>query len=192
LFIFEQSRKMERTAIKMHFASDEDYFAFEEKSETRHELINGNLYQMSGVSIFHNDIVLNMLLLLSRQLQKDKYKIAFESYKFRTPNGNYFYPDIMVCERDATKYYAEKPILIAEVLSQSTRKFNLVDKFLQYQKAEILQYYLCIEPEQQVVIFYFKTGQGEWMTETYTQADDVLNLPHLSSTITLKDIYYPA
>ena len=181
---------MQRVAVEAKFKTEEEYFLFEEKSETRHELINGNLYEMSGISIFHNDIVLNLLVLLKRLLPKDRYKLTFESYKYRTPDRNFFYPDVMICEADSARYYAEKPVLIAEVLSPSTRKFNLVDKFIQYQKAETLQYYLCIEPEQQVIIFYFKNEEGEWLTETFTNEKDVINLPYLSINFTVKNIYH--
>lgn len=98
----------------------------------------------------------------------------------------------MVFEKDTARYYTEKLVLIAEVLSPSTRRFNLVDKFIQCQKAETLQDYLCIEPEQKVVNFYFKTNEGEWMTETFTNDTDAIVLPHLSASIFLKDIYQPA
>ena len=183
---------MQRVAIEANFTSEEEYFLFEEKSETRHELINGNLYEMSGISKYHNNIVLNLLMLFSKLLNQEQYMIAFESYKYRTPDRNFFYPDVMICETNSKRYYAEKPVLIAEVLSPSTRKFNLVDKFIQYQKAETLQYYLCIEPEQKVVIFYFKTSEGEWMTETFTNDNDEVALPHLAISFFVKDIYQSA
>lgn len=183
---------MQRVAIEAKFNTEEEYFLFEEKSETRHELINGNLYEMSGISKYHSAVVLNLLVLFNRLFNRNQYMIAFESYKYRTPDRNFFYPDVMICEADSARYYAEKPVLIAEGLSPSTRKFNLVDKFIQYQKAETLQYYLCIEPEQKVVIFYFKNEEGEWLTETFTSDNDVITLSHLSINISLKDIYQPA
>ena len=103
---------MKRVITKIDFASDEEYFLYEEKSEVRHELINGNLYELSGTSIFHNDIVLQSILLLNQLLNNNNYKMAFESYKVRTPDGNYCYPGVMVCERNAKKYYAERPVLM--------------------------------------------------------------------------------
>ena len=183
---------MQQVAVEAKFNTEEEYFLFEEKSETRHELVNGNLYEISGISIFHNDIVLNLLVLLKRLLPKDRYKLTSESYKYRTPDKNFFYPDVMICEADSARYYAEKPVFIAEVLLPSTRKFNLVDKFIQYQKAETLQYYLCIEPEQKVIIFYFKSKEGEWLTETFTNDNDVIILSDLSINFNLKDIYQPS
>ena len=64
---------MKRVITKIDFASDEEYFLYEEKSELRHELINGNLYEMSVISIYHNDTVYLKQLQLSFTL-KDIYK----------------------------------------------------------------------------------------------------------------------
>lgn len=182
---------MKQVEFDKKFNSQEEYFLFEEKSELKHELINGNLFEMSGVSIFHNDIVLNTLILLKQLLKESSYKITVEAFKMRTPDGNFFYPDIAVLSPDFNKYYSESPYLIVEVLSDSTRTFDLTDKFIQYKKIPSLNYYLCIEPEQQVVIFYFKNENSEWLTETYTKDEDAVNLPHLNISFTLKDIYHP-
>ena len=169
--------------------TDEEYFLFEEGSELRHELINGNLYEMSGISIFHNDIVGNIYFILRSILMGTEWRIAFENFRIKTPDGNYFCPDIAVCHPQLEKYFSEKPVMIVEVLSDKTRKYNLTDKFLQYQKIPTIEYYLCVEPEQQVVIFYRKQDDGEWMTETFTKDEHEILLPKLNITFTVKDIY---
>src|ERR1044071_6442169 len=131
--------------------TEEEYFLFEEKSEVRHELINGNLYEMSGISIFHNDIVGKLYVLLYTLLKGTTWKITLENFRVKTPDKNFFCPDISVCYPEVEKYFSEKPVLIVEVLSDTTRKYNLTDKFIQYPKIETLSCYLCVEPEQQVV-----------------------------------------
>ena len=168
--------------------TEEEYFLFEEKQELRHELINGNLYEMSGISIFHNDIVSNLLFLFRTYLKGTNWKLVFESFKIKTPEGNYFYPDIAVCYSNE-KYFSAKPLLIAEVLSDTTRKYDLTDKFIQYQKIETLQYYLCIEPEQKVVVFYYKQD-GEWIAETFSKDEESISLPALNISFHLSDIYH--
>jgi Uma2 family endonuclease len=173
------------------FASDEEYFLYEEKSELKHELINGNLYEMSGESIFHNSIAGNIYILMRMLLKKSTWIVFIENVKVRTPDKNYFYPDIVVCEKNPQKYYSEKPILICEVLSETTRQYDLSDKFIQYRKIETLHYYLCVEPEQQVVIFFFKNENNEWLSETYTKDEDKIDLKLLNVSFTLKDIYKP-
>lgn len=169
--------------------TEEEYFIFEEKSELRHELINGNLYEMSGISIFHNDIVSNLIFLFRTFLKGKNWKIVFENFKIKTPDGNFFYPDIAVCYSDVKKYFSQQPLLIIQILSDSTRKYNLTDKFIQYQKIETLQYYLCVEPEQQLVLFYYKQEDGEWMAETLTKDEEIISFPALNISFPLKDIY---
>ena len=170
--------------------SDEEYFLFEEKSELKHELINGNLYEMSGVSIFHNNLVLRLSFLFYGLLKGTDWQLTMENFKVKTPEGSYFYPDIAVCYSNPEKYFSSQPLLIVEVLSDTTRKYDLTDKFIQYQKIETLQYYLCIEPEQQVVVFYSKHDE-EWTAETFTKDEQVISLSTLNISFPLKDIYNP-
>jgi Uma2 family endonuclease len=179
---------MKLVEIDKKFASDEEYFLFEEKSELKHELINKNLYEISGVSKEHNEISGNIFILLKSVLKKREWEIFFEAFKIRTPNGNYFYPDVCVSFPDVKKYFTDQPILIVEVLSETTRSFDLTDKFIQYRKIETLEYYLCVEPEQQVVIFNFKNEQ-QWMTETFTKDESVINLPKLNISFSVKELY---
>ena len=171
--------------------TDEEYFLFEEKSELKHERINGNLYEMSGVSIDHTEMVGNVYVLCRSLLKGKDWKIPFENYKIKTPSGNFFYPDIAVCYPGLQRYFSEHPLLIIEVLSDATRKYDLTDKFIQYQKIESFQYYLCIEPEQQVVFFYYKQEDGEWLAETLTKDEHLISLPKLNISFSLKDIYNP-
>jgi Uma2 family endonuclease len=170
--------------------SDEEYFLFEEKTELRHELINGTLYEMGGISIFHNNLVVKFSFLLYSLLKGTDWQLTVESFKIKTLNGNYFYPDIAVCFPEIERYFSEKPILLVEVLSDATRKYDLTDKFIQYQKLETLDYYLCVEPEQKAVIFYSKQDDKEWMAETLTQDEHIISLPKLHISFSLKDIYH--
>ncbi len=171
------------------FISDEEYYLYEEGSELKHELINGNLYEMSGSSKYHNQVEGLMFFLLKSLLMSKEYEIYFEGFKVKTSEKTYFYPDVCVCKADPKKYFTDEPILIVEVLSETTRKFDLTDKFIQYQKIETLRYYLCIEPEQQVVFFYFKNESGEWLAETFTKDESIINLPVLNISFTVKDVY---
>ena len=154
-------------------------------------MVDGNLYERGGISIFHSDIVSNLLYLFRTLLKGRDWKIVFESFKIKTPEGNYFYPDIAICEPQIEKYFSEKPILLGEVLSDTTRKYNSTDKFIHYQKIQTLRYYLCIEPEQQVVFFYYRPDDGDWLAETLTKGEQTLSFPYLNISICLKDIYSP-
>lgn len=180
---------MKAVEIIKKFASDEEYFAFEEGSELKHELINGNLYEMSGASRYHNKLERHIANLIEGFLNQNEFEVFIEGFKVKTPDANFFYPDIIVCLNNPERYFTTEPILLVEVLSEATRKFDLTDKFIQYQKIPALKYYLCVEPEQQVIIFYFKTESEEWMTETFTKDESVIDLPALSISFSVKDVY---
>lgn len=172
------------------FESIEAYLAFEEKSEVRHEYYLENLIEMSGTTYKHNDFVFFLSAFFRFNLPKGKFKISSEQVKLYIASENiFFYPDVMVALPEEQQYYSTQPVLITEVLSESTRKFDMIDKFIQYQKLETLQYYLLVEPEKHLVIVHKKTDEAGWQTDTYTSINDVIDLPALQISITLKDIY---
>lgn len=171
------------------FENDEEYFAFEEASELKHELINGKLYEISDSPKYHNKLERFIANFLENLLSKNEYEVFIEGFKVKTPNGNFFYPDVIVCANNAERYFTTEPILLVEVLSENTRKFDLTDKFIQYQKIPTLQYYLCVEPEQQAIFFYFKNENGEWLAETFTKDESVISLAALNISFSVNDIY---
>jgi Uma2 family endonuclease len=181
---------MKEIILGKPFASEQDYFLFEEKSELKHEYINSTLFEMSGASMEHNFIVINILYLLKQAAKNKGKQLNIDGYKVRTPNGNFFYPDLVISEPKGQKYYTEKPILIVEVLSDSTRLYDLSDKFIQYRKCDTLEYYLCIEPEKKVVYFFRREDNNEWVgEEAYTDDEAIINLPLLNASLVVKDIY---
>ncbi|MEP7143144.1 MAG: Uma2 family endonuclease [Ferruginibacter sp.] len=172
------------------FENIEEYFAFEEKSEVRHEYYLENLIEMSGTTYKHNDVVFYLTAFFRFNLQKHAYSVSSEQIKLYIAVENiFFYPDVMVALPEDKEYYSTRPVLIAEVLSESTRKFDMIDKFIQYQKLETLQYYLLAEPDKCLVIVHRKTADNGWQIDTYTSITDVIDLPALQISIALKDIY---
>ncbi|MBC7629524.1 MAG: hypothetical protein H7254_19775 [Ferruginibacter sp.] len=65
----------------------------------------------------------------------------------------------------------------------------MVDKFSQKQKPDTLQYYLLVELEKQMIITYKKTTDLNWQAFTHNNLSDIVDLPQLNISITLKEIY---
>ncbi|MFP5040612.1 Uma2 family endonuclease [Parasediminibacterium sp. JCM 36343] len=180
---------MKQAIIHKTITSEEEYLLFEEQNEERHELINGNLFVMSGVSKEHYYLTLAISVLFTRLLHGTNYQVFGEMIKAKTPDGNFFYPDVMICHPDVHEYFSSEAVLILEVLSKSTRRFDLTDKFIQYQKINTLQYYLCMEQKQQKVFFYSNDAKGKWQSETFSDAKDIISLKALNISFAVGQLY---
>ncbi len=171
----------------------EEYILLDELSVIRHEFINGQLHDMSGTTDLHNEIVGNLYFYLRNLLKNTANKIYFENVKCKIQGEEYYtYPDVFITNNEADKenrYIKEHPILIVEVLSDSTRKYDSVDKFIQYQKISELQYYILVEPEVFSVHCFSKVENGEWQAAIYTKLVEKINLKLLDIELPLMDIY---
>jgi Uma2 family endonuclease len=70
--------------------------------------------------------------------------------RINNDSANYFYPDVMVtCDKheDDDPYYKHLPLIIVEVLSKSTKKYDLTTKKLYYFNISTLQEYVVIEQD---------------------------------------------
>jgi Uma2 family endonuclease len=179
-------------SIKTTVMTVEEYIAFEEKSETRHEFINGQLYEMPEIKDIHNEICGNIAISL-RQFLKDKTFRIYTSVKVCIiENQHYVYPDVFVTNHklDADSRYIKRyPSVIIEVLSDGTRVYDKTDKFIRYQKIESLKHYLTVEPEKTLVECYTKQADGSWEVETFTNISDIVSLTALNIQLPLSDIY---
>lgn len=170
----------------------EEYIAFEEKSETRHEFINGQLYEKSGTTDSHNDLCFNITAIMKRLIRSTTYRAYMESVKVRIKNDkDYTYPDIFVTdERDANSPLIKRyPSVIIEVLSDGTRVYDKTDKFIRYQKIESLRHYLTVEPEKTLVECYTKQADDSWEVETFTNISETILLSTLNIKLSMRDIY---
>jgi Uma2 family endonuclease len=186
---------MQKVVDTERLYSLKEYILIDEAGTQRHEFYEGKLIPMPGETLLHNQLCLLIYRLLFKSLAAT-FSIFVESVKVKIEGEDkYVYPDITVIKNQPIKelpysdYIIYDPLLIAEVLSNSMRKHDLTDKFILYQKISSLQYYLAIEPEKHVVLFYEKMEDGEWMAKTFTSLDETIPLAALDSSISLKEIY---
>ena len=176
------------------YALDE-YILLDEKSELRNEFINGRLFEMTGDSDIENEITMNIACRFKNLLHRNENKIYIRSVKCKIQGEEYYtYPDVFITNNEAdkeSKYIKQQPTLIVEVLSDSTRKYDSVDKFIQYQKINSLQYYILVEPEVFSVHCFSKDEKGEWQPAIYTKLEEVIDLKSLSISLPLQSIYKP-
>ena len=170
----------------------EEYFAWEEQQLERHELIDGEVYAMTGGTVNHSRIGLKFGALLDNHLSGTNCQTLNSDCRVNiVQSNNYTYPDVSVTcdERDrTTAKYISYPCLIIEVLSFSTEAYDRGGKFRMYRQNLILQDYVLVSSEKIEIDLYRKTESGSWEIINY-QAGDTIELKSVNLTFPIERIY---
>jgi Uma2 family endonuclease len=154
----------------------EAYLAWEPSQELRYEFINGEVLAMTGGTLPHNDIAINLLTALRPQVRAQGCRINIADAKVNVAPSIYRYPDLVVScdERDKTAITAiQYPKLIVEVLSPGTESLDRGDKFREYRSLPSLQEYVLISSTQ-INVEIYRRGEGHlWLYTAYQDEDTV-------------------
>jgi Uma2 family endonuclease len=181
-------------SLPNYYLSPEEYLSAERRAEFKSEYVDGVAYAMAGGSERHNLITGNLVTELNIQLRARACKVYPSDMKVRLPNSKkFFYPDVsVVCGEtefaDEERDVILNPILIVEVLSESTEAFDRGKKFLSYQQLESLREYLLVAQGEFVVEHYLRQDEG-WFYTKASGLDAALGLPALNCRIALSDLY---
>lgn len=171
--------------------TEAEYFAMEESAQVRYELYQGNLIEMAGGTKYHERIIKNLFSFLFNASIDSGYELFFAGMRLKiNSQANYFYPDLMIAVAGSgNELHFEDALMVVEVLSPKTRKFDTVDKFLSYQNLPSLQYYLLVEPEYYHATLYFKEEDGTWQAETHRKLSEEIRLPKIGISVPFSEIY---
>lgn len=181
--------------ITERYYSPEEYLEIEVKSEERHEYINGQIIPMTGGTPNHNQIALNLSGTLNFALKRQPYRVFVTDQRLWIPQKRInTYPDVMVVAgelqfQEGRKDTLTNPIMIAEVLSKSTKSYDRDEKFAAYRTIGSFQEYLLIDQYTMHVEQYSKTDNNRWIFTEYEDADVTISLASISFEISLADIY---
>ena len=173
----------------------EEYLALERKSETKSEYYAGEVFATVGASKRHNLIAANIIRVLGNQLLDRPCNVYPSDMRVKaSATGKYTYPDdVVACEEekfdDEEKDTLLNPVVIVEVLTESTEAYDRGKKFEQYQHIESLTEYLLITPDPYRVEQYVRQSNREWRYSEYHSADDVVNVSVIGCQLPLKDVY---
>ena len=170
-----------------------EYLAVEETSPLRHEYLDGEILAMSGGSRRHNRIALNLNNALDQILGPRGCQTFVADVRLRIANDFYAYPDVMVvCGKAELSSDSQEtitnPILLAEVLSKSTQRYDRGEKFTKYRAISSLRDYLLIDQYSMDVEHRWLEGDG-WRNARYTNRDDEVRLTGAVASISLAAIY---
>lgn len=159
------------------YLTPQDYLDWEEQQSIKYEYIDGEVFAMTGGTIPHNDLAVNLTTALKNHLRGKGCKVSMADAKVGvSERGPFHYPDVMVTcdERDRRAirviYY---PCLIVKVLSPSTEAKDRGKKFQNYRRISTLKEYVLISSEQKVIECFQLNEKGVWELYTYSEGDEV-------------------
>lgn len=161
---------MARPALQDTKITVEEYLEMERSSPVKHEYADGYIYAMSGASNAHNVISGNVYMALRQHLRGTPCRTYMADVKARIEAADrFYYPDVMVsCERGRDSYYRTEPVLIVEVLSDSTTHRDNGEKWRNYQMLESLKEYVLVSQDCMDVRVFRRDESGEWRQSIYT------------------------
>ncbi|MEH2245348.1 Uma2 family endonuclease [Nostoc sp.] len=170
----------------------EEYFAWEEQQLEKHELINGQVYAMSGGSVNHSRIAIRFTTMFDTHLDASSCITGNSDLKVNIVGANnYIYPDASVTcdDRDkTTTQYITYPCLIVEVLSTSTEAYDRGGKFRMYRQNPALIDYLLVSSTSIEIDLYHKNDAGDWLIINY-KAGDAIKLKSINLNFPIEQVY---
>jgi len=177
-------------------STSEDYLTFEREADTRHEFLDGEIYQMAGESLSHSRVCVNLSGEVRNRLKGRRCEVLSPNMKVRTSTASLFsYPDLtIVCGEplfhDTKKDVLINPQVVFEVLSPSTAEYDRTTKFQRYRMGnETLTDYILVSQDKPFVEHFFRQADGKWLYQSYGSIDDFLKIETVDCELSLREIY---
>ena len=174
----------------------EDWLETERASlEGRTEYLGGEVFAMTGVSVEHNAILVNIASELRTQMKGRPCQVYANDLKVRIrPADAGKYPDLIaLCGehqfQDGRRDVLLNPSLIAEVLSDSTEAYDRGKKFAIYRQIPSLREYLLVSQHQVLVVLYSRADDGRWTLSDFAALTGSVPLPSGGCTLSLAEVY---
>ena len=175
--------------------SVEEYLAMERAAQDKHEYLNGEVFAMSGASYNHTLIAINVARELGMQLKKRPCTVHSADLRVKvSPTGLYTYSDVVVvCGEpqfdDQMKDTLTNPILIVEVLSESTKSYDRGDKFAHYRSIPSFMEYVLIAQDTPHGEHFIRRPDKSWSLYEKDALEDTVELASIGCTLSLADVY---
>ena len=173
----------------------EEYLRREEHTIDKHEFYNGQILKMANSKFYHNLIIHNITRVIGNILLDSSYFVLGDSQKVYIEAENAaVYPDaIVICEKPEFYKGLESmivnPLVVIEILSKSTAKYDQTDKFSLYKLLPSFKEYVLIDSRKPAVETRFQVEKDLWRFTNYTESTSSINLQSIGISISIEDIY---
>ena len=173
----------------------EEYLRIERAAEWRSEYVDGEMFAMAGASPRHVLIATNLVAELHNLLRETPWTAYAVDLRVATDRlRHYTYPDVVVaCEPlqfvDEHQDTITNPALIAEVLSESTEKYDRGAKSERYRSVPTLAEYLLVSQERVHIELYTRQPNGAWVLREWNDPAAEIDLASLRCRLKVAEVY---
>lgn len=167
------------SAVRKASLTPEDYLRQERLASFKSEFINGEVFAMAKARRNHNLISLNIEASAKVALSNKSCEVYPSDMRVSPTGKHYYYPDESIaCGKikflDDTQDTLLNPVVIIEVLSESTAKYDKGGKFTEYRKMASLCDYITVSQDEVLVERHTKQTDGSWLLREWRQLTDVV------------------
>ena len=168
-----------------------EYLKFEDASPTRHEYVGGRIHAMTGATMRHNRISLNLAKTLSDRFDGTPCQVFINDVKLHVQAADsVYYPDVLVyCGSSIAggDKLVQDALLVVEVASDSTAGIDRREKLVAYQRLPGLRAYWIVSQTERQVEVHERDATGAWTARGFT-ANDALPVVD-SESLPLERLY---
>ncbi len=183
------------SSVTKHFITTDEYLHREREAEFRSEYFRGEMFAMAGASANHNLIVLNAGASLREQLKKKPCRVYPSDLKLRIEaTGLYTYPDLSVVwgepqlDTDAGDVLLN-PIVLIEVLSDSTEAYDRGKKFEHYRTIPSLKHYVLIAQDRHSIDCFTRSDHESWSLTSCQGLEEKVSLDAIECELDAAEVY---
>lgn len=195
ILVAETLLKTMQTYQKPRYYSPQEYLKLEETAEYKSEYIDGLIIPMAGGTTNHNRIAGNFYAGFNFAFKQQDYEVFMGDVRLWIAKMRiYSYPDVMVIAGEPIYWdnrtdTTTNPIVIIEVLSESTAGYDREAKFQAYRTIPSFAEYLLIDQTRIYIEQYSKTAKKRWSLCEYDEEDESITLTSIPFQISLADVY---
>lgn len=177
------------------YVTPEEYLKLDRASEIRNEYIFGEIVPMVGATYKHAALAANVIKAIGNRLQKSPCRIVDSSVRVLLHRDTlYSYPDAtVVCGKpeflDQENDTILNPKLVVEVLSPTTRNYDLGDKTRMYWQVPSLTDLLLLEQDKVWIEYWCRLAGGKWDRSVWTELQTPIRIESLDCELPLNEIY---
>jgi Uma2 family endonuclease len=170
----------------------DQYFAWSQGRPGRFELVEGTVYEMSPETAGHAKTKAAVYVALMTAISRRRVPCHAlpDGLTVRIDETTAYEPDAIVyCgeELDPAAVEIRNPVIVAEVLSPTTRHIDLSVKLAGYLRVPSISHYLIVDPAQPLIIHHARQADDTFLTRVVREGTIGFDPPGIE--ISIAEVY---